>query len=342
MINRTKVKKTWNYILQTAIVIVAYGFLYYQVFYKKDIPDVEMLLSNYSDAWIYSAFFIVFIMMFLNWSIEAIKWKFLIKKEEEISFFTSLKAVFAGVTVSIFTPNRVGEYFGRVFILKKTHPWKGIFITIIGSFSQLLVTMLIGTISFWIFSKKYLTNLTTTSEYLLNAMIITSIALVIFMFLFYFNVKIVEPIANRLLNSRWKKTAKYIKIFSAFKTSELLKVFLLSLSRYVVFTLQYIILLRAFQVPVSIIDAVMLITLLLFIMTAIPTISLAEIGIRGSVIISIFSIFFNNSSVFISEHELTLVTTTLFIWIINLVLPAIIGSIFVFQLKFFKKNNSTK
>jgi len=293
MIERAKVKKTWNYILRLAIVIVAYGFLYYQFFYEKDIPDLGEIFENYSNTRLSIALVSVFVMMFINWSVEAVKWKFLIDKEEKISFLTSLRAIFSGITVSIFTPNRVGEFFGRVFLLKKTNPWKGIFITIIGSFSQLLVTITIGTISFWIFAKKYLSNLETSSTYILNAIIISSVALVICMLLFYFNVRIVGPIAHRLLNSRFKKIGKYIKVFSAFNTAELFKVLLFSLLRYAIFTTQYVILLYAFKIPVTTIDAIMLITLLLFVITAIPSISLAEIGIRGSVIISIFGIYFN-------------------------------------------------
>ena len=39
----------------------------------------------------------------------------------------SLMAVFSGITISIFTPNRIGEYFGRVFILKKKEKvWTGL------------------------------------------------------------------------------------------------------------------------------------------------------------------------------------------------------------------------
>ena len=85
--------------------------------------------------------------MFLNWLLDAVKWKFLIKKEEEVSLWLSIKAVFLGITVSIFTPNRVGEFGGRVFCLEKANRIKAVLITILGNMGQLLATTIFGTLA---------------------------------------------------------------------------------------------------------------------------------------------------------------------------------------------------
>ena len=90
----------------------------------------------------YSILIVIVLMMFLNWFLEALKWQFLIKKIEEISFSRSVRAVFSGITVSAFTPNRVGEYGGRVFCLEKADRIQAVFITIIGSMAQLITTIL--------------------------------------------------------------------------------------------------------------------------------------------------------------------------------------------------------
>ena len=59
-------------------------------------------------------------MMFLNWFLESLKWRFLISKIEKISINRSIRAIFSGITISTFTPNRIGEYGGRVFCLEKS------------------------------------------------------------------------------------------------------------------------------------------------------------------------------------------------------------------------------
>ena len=85
-------------------------------------------------------------MMFVNWFLEALKWRFLISKIEKVSILRSLRAVFSGITVSAFTPNRIGEYGGRIFCLEKADRIKGALITVIGSMAQLITTIIFGLI----------------------------------------------------------------------------------------------------------------------------------------------------------------------------------------------------
>ena len=121
-------------------------FLYNQFVAKQsidhfsDINIIDKIKNN-----IYGII-LVFLMMFLNWFIEALKWRFLISKIEKISFLRSLRAIFSGITVSAFTPNRIGEYGGRVFCLKEGDRGQAVLITVIGSMSQLITTIVFGTI----------------------------------------------------------------------------------------------------------------------------------------------------------------------------------------------------
>ena len=64
------------------------------------------------------------------------------KKEENVSLWLSIKAVFLGITVSIFTPNRVGEFWWPRFCLEKANRIKAILITILGNMGQLLATII--------------------------------------------------------------------------------------------------------------------------------------------------------------------------------------------------------
>ena len=65
------------------------------------------------------------------------------------------KAVFLGITVSIFTPNRIGEFGGRIFCLKSADRIKGVIITILGNVAQLLVTIIFGSIAFLFYIKRF-------------------------------------------------------------------------------------------------------------------------------------------------------------------------------------------
>lgn len=342
MVNKAKVKKTFNILIKAAIVVAAYGFLYYQLFHKEKLNNVVEALRNYADdpaVWL--ALALVALLMVVNWSIEAVKWRYLLKMEEEVGFLKSLKAVFAGITVSIFTPNRVGEYLGRVFILRKANPWRAIFITIIGSYSQLLVTLIVGYISFVYFTYHYPAGQEMIPAYFFYTLVGVMGAAILVLALLYLNVRMLDPLINRLINSRWKKIGQYFTVFSRFDTFTLLKVFAMSLLRYGVFTLQFIMLVRIFEVPVSWAEGMMLVSLMFFVMTAIPTITLAELGVRGSVTISIFRIYLEHQGVFTSAMEFGVFSASTVLWLINLAVPALIGTIFIFQLRFFKKKSGS-
>jgi len=89
-------------------------------------------------------FIIAFCLVPVNWGLEALKWQYLTKEIEPISFSTAFKAVLSGLSISIFTPNRVGEFAGKVFYLKTTEKVKATVASFIGSSLQLLVTVLAG------------------------------------------------------------------------------------------------------------------------------------------------------------------------------------------------------
>ena len=137
-------KKTISVILKIGIVAFALFFLYEQLTAKS---NVEQFNSNVIINQIqqhYITLVMIVLMMFLNWFLEALKWQFLISKIEQISIIRSIRAIFSGITVSAFTPNRVGEYGGRVFCLEKADRIQAVLITVIGSMAQLVTTIFFG------------------------------------------------------------------------------------------------------------------------------------------------------------------------------------------------------
>jgi hypothetical protein len=64
------------------------------------------------------------------------------------------------------------------------------------------------------------------------------------------------------------------------------------------------------------------------ILAVVPTIALAELGVRGKISIFLFGAF--------STNTLGIVLTASTIWLINLILPALAGSLFVLGIKLFR------
>src|SRR6478735_8038026 len=83
-------------------------------------------------------------LMVINWSIEARKWQVLLLPIEKMSWWKCLQATLSGVAFAINTPNRIGEYGGRILYVNEGNRIPAMSLTMLGSFSQLLITMLLG------------------------------------------------------------------------------------------------------------------------------------------------------------------------------------------------------
>jgi hypothetical protein len=281
------------------------------------------------------------VLMTANLLVEARKWQFLIARVEKVSLFTAVKAVSTGLSVSIFTPNRVGEFLGRVFFLNKTQPVEGIFMTVIGSLSQLLVTLVVGSLATAFFLPIYYPAFDFSTELLMGSLYVLGFfANLVFLGL-YFNISYITDFSKRFIKPKWKHTQHYIEVFSAYHGSELFRVLLMSLFRYIIFSTQFFFFLKAFGVPITLSEAILVIPVIYLITTSIPTIALSELGVRGSVSVFFIGVFMRGHSLGVGDLELRVFAASTAIWLINIALPALIGTAFVFHLRFIQKNSST-
>ena len=322
-------KKTLSFLIKIGIVVFSLYFLYKELVLKNDIInfDKSLFFKLITDNIILIV--IVLFLMFLNWFLEALKWRYMISKIEKVSIYTSLKAIFAGITVSSFTPNRVGEYGGRVFYLEKADRLKGVIITFIGSMSQLLITILFGSISFIILSELLFESKILFSAISKFKLLVFLLLFLLNVFIFYFFYNVSSFISFFNLNKYLNRFKQYIQTFTIYNSSELTNILLFSFSRYIVFSIQFLILLNVFEIDSSTFHSMLSVMLIFLFVSIIPTIVVAEIGVRGSVAIYVFSLFTINS--------IGVFSSTLLLWIINLVIPSLIGIYFVFNLNFFRK-----
>ena len=329
----TNIYKTYNRIIKTVIIIVSISFLIDQLFIKQDIKELWSGFVNILDndnAIIY--FVITLLAMPLNWALEAFKWKYLLKETEEISFGTAVKAIFTGTTISAVSPNRTGDYLARVFVLKKTGFWHGVLITLIGSYAQNIVTLLVGGIAFFgLFAPKLIEMEYVTHDVLLYFKIFFSVILAIVILLYYR----ISLITN-IVPYSWQRVNKIVNIFKEFKFKNLSVALSISLLRYLVYSFQYyLILLAVGFTDLGVIKGMALIASTFLLNSIRPSIALLEIGIRGSVAIFIFGLYYGYNG----NYQSDIFAASTIIWLINIVLPAIIGLFFINELKFFKKKN---
>ena len=310
--------------IKTAIAGVSIWFIYYKVFNKDHIADyIATYHSILNNNHLIFLLIVVVLLMFINWGLEALKWKMMVKKIEEISFIKAIEAVCSGITVSFFTPNRVGEFAGRVFYLDKADRIKASLIAMIGSFAQTIVTIVFGGIAVVVYCHEY----SKLDFYLFAGIAAITISMLALLILFYFNTSFLTILSDRI---KWlKKYHSYTEVFSYFSKKELFNIFTLSVLRFLVFSTQYYILFIISNVQISIVDGYLMIAMVFFTFTVIPTIALTEIGVRAA-----------SATYFIgllSTNHFGILLATFSLWFINLVIPSVFGAVFVFNFKLFRK-----
>lgn len=271
----------------------------------------------------------------VNWLIESFKWQFLIRKIEQIKITESLQAVFAGTAISIFTPNRIGDYLGRIFILKKGDRLDGTVATIVGNLSQLLVTLIMGLLALFYYAEEWvLDQLNWHLIWIYVFRILIILLLIVFVWSFF-----KFPSIEKQLNKRFEiykyPIIKHFNLLSEYNTNELLRVFILSVLRYLVYSTQFYLLILAFGIPINWSEGFLSIFLIFFGITVVPSIAVAELGIRAFISLLVFQIIGLASN---AQLDLAIVSATSALWLINIALASLIGGLFIFNLRFIRKS----
>ncbi len=260
--------------------------------------------------------------MLVNWSIEALKWKISVKEIQHVSFFRAFKAVLSGVSFAVSTPNRIGEYLGRVLYMNEGNRLKTISITIVGGISQLIITLLMGCIG-WITLRPVIEARQLISPLWAEVILYGVMLAVIVLTLFYFRLSLLVKWFDRLPAS--KRVAYLVKALEDFNATLLFKLLSLSLLRFFVFIVQYYLLFRLFDVNILWGQAFWTVSVSFLVMAVIPTITLIELVQRGKVVATLVGLY--------SANELGMNLATASIWFINLVLPAVIGSLLILKMR---------
>jgi uncharacterized membrane protein YbhN (UPF0104 family) len=272
----------------------------------------------------------VFVLMVLNWTIETWKWKLCIQKIQRITFVTAFKAVLSGVSFSVSTPNRVGEYLGRVLYMDDGNRLKAISLTITGSISQIIITLVMG-LAGLVSLKDSLTGNNMLSPLWIHIFIFGTGAVLFFLTLFYFRL---AGVARRFERIKWVK--KYAWLFhqlEEFNATLLLQLLSLSALRFFVFIIQYYLLFLFFNVDVTWGEALWAVSVSFLVMAVVPTIALfTDLSLRGKVSLKLIGMF--------SGNQLGIGLASASIWFINLIIPALAGSLLILSIKkFFTKKD---
>lgn len=314
--------KILNTILKISILTGLMYVLYHQLFRNENIDVAyEHFILNFHGNYILLSG--VIILMIINWSIEAVKWKFLIDKLHQISWLDAIEGILFGVTFSLFTPSRIGEFGGRVFALN-TDRKEAIVSTILGSLAQIVVNLSFGALGLLL----YILLFQEIDFYLVFAFGFIYILMVLAIHFCYYNLDVVSTKFSNF--PILKKANRYLHIIDLYNYKDFLFIEIMSAIRYLVYCLQFVLLLKFFGFQITIVTALILVSAIFFIQTINPlNIALLDFTFRGNVAAYFLASF--------TVNPIVIIATTFTLWFINLIIPAIIGGIAALRFRFFNE-----
>ena len=222
----------------------------------------------------------------------------------------------AGLALSFITPNRIGEYPARILVLRMNNTIRLISVAILGAFAQFAALFLFGLAGLLYYNIAFPGNLPQVA--LIACLMLL---LVVFLLFFYF-----EKWIAWFESARWlKRFRTYSQLVRRFTIQQQLTVLGLSILRFTVFTLQYLLLLRWMHIALPPADGFLMASLYFWSIAVIPSMAFTDLGVRGHVSLFLFQHFTANS--------LGILTATLSLWCINLLLPAVLGSLLLLKIR---------
>lgn len=295
--------------LKVAIVLIAALLLIFAI--RKFLANEEAIdLLIYSARENLASLLVIILLLPVNWFLETAKWKKLISASEKISWGQAWSAVLAGLAIGSATPNRVGEFAGRIFQLKSTPLRDGIVFTLVSSFMQVIVTIAFGVLGLL---------MTDPDKYLHSDKA----------FMWTVAVVGVGCVIVAYARTARGKIGEYLQALRKIDGTVLRTVLGLSTLRYIVYSIQFYLMLRLCGVEGTPMELCWAIAVNYLAVTIIPSVMFSEMIVRGTVATGVIGGLCGNPG--------AAALAAIVLWMINVGLPAMIGLFFIKNISFFGK-----
>lgn len=297
-----KAKQFLVFLAKLLIVGGALYFIYNQLVHNEKLDWNQFLELLERKKSFFGIAFILFL-SFLNRFLEILKWQNLAQTLQPISISKATEQVLAALTAGLFTPNGIGEYAGKALYFPKKNTGEVIFLNLICNGIQMILSVLFGIVGLLILG------------YWLEVGIL--IAMV-------FTVSIILFLLKKITIKGYSLSQFFSKINRLPKKTHR-KNITLAVFRYLTFSHQYYFLFLAFDVNLPYVTLMGTIAAVYFIASSLPTFQFFDFAVKGGVSVYFFGL--------LGINEWIVVFISMLMWFLNIVLPVLIGSVYVFRFK---------
>ena len=304
----------WGKILVTLLTV---GLLYYSIFAAPDTAAAwrTLLATTLGGAGRTPVLFALALVP-VNWGLEAWKWYRLARHLEPVTFGRSLRAVLVGLTLGFATPNRVGDYAGRIIELKSRRV-SALGAVFLGRYCQLVATVLAGVAGLLYFLLKFYLNgyPAAGAGVAVSALLLSGLVLV----------PLYRSELLLAVLGVWRPLRRFrpaLAIMPTYPTRALHAVLAISGLRYAVFCGQFMLLLMAYGVATPLGPGLAAVAGTFLLKSLVPSLNaLADVGVRELSATHLFGL--------LGQPALPVLSASLSLWVINIALPSAAGLLLV-------------
>lgn len=321
-VENLKISKRLSGIITALLAIIALAYLIYRLvtFQHWDQAGARFAGAFRGDGLLLLAAAVILI--FLNFSSEAIKWQRLVKHLENVDFWFSLRAVLTSLTMAVTTPNRIGDVITRGLTLKPGNRLAGTGHTFLCILAQMVVTVTLGLAgaATYLPANNYLFKdhshswMVTFAFTISAGLILTGL---------YFSIDRLSGIFQRF--RLFRVFRPFLVALQGISSNDKAFLLLFSTLKFLTYIVQFYLVLLFFGIHISPFTGLSAVSLIIMILHFVPLPTLGDLGVRGSVAILILGPF--------TSDVPAIVFTTFLIWIINIMIPALTGLVWLRKIR---------
>lgn len=300
--------------------------IYRQVTAQTDLEKSwQAIQSNFrlGNIWI---FVLLLLGMCMNLLLDAFKWQYLVSNLEQIGLPSALRAVCTGHAVGISTLNHLGDPLTKASFLSDGNRIRGVLVGFLGFMSHLMVVSFLGILSLVclrFFLHAQMPVLKDVPRFVVDGILFSLLIGWLLFALFYFRV---SGVVKWLEQVKWIKPYRYfLEKMETYSFPALCRLLWYSLARFVVMGGQYYLAFYLFNVHVEGWNLYVLLAAMMFTLTLVPSMALADIGIRGKVSLYLFGLY--------STNDLGILSAVGILWLLNVILPAVTGTFLILSVR---------
>ena len=269
------------------------------------------------------------LLMPINWLLESLKCQVFTRSFTQLTVWQHLRAVLAGVTFSLFTPNRLGDYLGRLLVIPEAHKGQVLVATLAAGYVQLIVLLVLG----WLGALYFLPTFTALAWSTLAPFVFVGLGGTILLIILLLQVGQLLLFVKkwpRIQRMAWVRHS--INVARSYDRRQITTALGWAVLRYSVYSVQYYCMLQCTGLDLAAAPALAGIATVFLLQTSVPLPPALGLLARGEIALFVWGVF--------GANDLSVLTASYGLFLLNLLLPGLWGLTTVIRINLLKPSDN--